>query len=113
MRCKQRADDDCRNNPIAEGQTISGAERLRHDGCDNTESDAAGLCLPKKFDVDLKSHCEHEHQPPKIGEELHDRVVYPVEAENMWPQKEPDDYQPHQFWNSEPACKRLYADDER
>jgi len=30
----------------------------------------------------------------------------------MWPQKEPNDYQSHQFWNSEAACKRRYADDE-
>jgi hypothetical protein len=68
---------------------------------------------PKKLDVDLESGCEHEHQPPKIGEELHDRVVYPIDAENMWPQKKPNDYQPHKFRNSEAACKRLYADDER
>jgi hypothetical protein len=27
--------------------------------------------------------------------------------------KEPNDYQPDQFWNSEAARKRRYADDER
>jgi hypothetical protein len=40
-------------------------------------------------------------------------VVYPVEAENMRAQKEPNDYQPHQLWNSEAACKLRYAGYER
>jgi hypothetical protein len=31
----------------------------------------------------------------------------------MWPQKQANDYQPYQFWNSQAACKRRYADDER
>jgi hypothetical protein len=39
-------------------------------------------------------------------------VVCSIEANNVWPQKEPNDYQAHQFWNFEAACKRRYADDE-
>ena len=68
--------------------------------------------LTEKVDVDLKSDGEHQHQSPKIGKELHDRVVCSIEANNVWPQKEPNDYQAHQFWNSEAARKRRYADDE-
>ena len=85
MRSQQRADDDGGNNPIAERQPIRGADHLRHDGRDDTESDAAGLCFPKKIDVDLKPGRKHQHQPPEIAEELHDWVVHAGDVKNVRP----------------------------
>jgi hypothetical protein len=49
---------------------------LRYYGCDDTEYDASGLCLPKKVDLNFKPRREHQQQPPKITKELHDRVVH-------------------------------------
>ena len=85
MRCEQRADDDGRNNPVAERQTKHRAEHLRHNGRDEAENDAAGLCLSKKINVDLKAGCKHQHQPPEIAEELHDWVVHRSDVKNVRP----------------------------
>jgi len=83
------------NNVVAERETKRGAEELRQDGRDETENDAVGLSLTEKLDVDLETGCEHQHQSAKISEELDNRVVHTVEPENMRPQKDSNDQQPH------------------
>jgi hypothetical protein len=88
VRSQQRADDDGGNNPIAERQTIRGAEQLRYNGRDDTEYDAAGLRLPKKVDLNFKPGSEHQQQPPKITEKLHDRVVHRGNVKNVRPDKD-------------------------
>jgi hypothetical protein len=61
----------------------------------------AGLCLPKKIDVDFKPGTKHQQQPAKVPKELHDRM------ENF------EGYQAYEFWNSDAACKCRCAGDNR
>jgi len=60
MRCEQRADDDRGDHRMTEGQPVRGAEHLRYNHRDDTECDAAGLRLPKKFELDFKTRREHQ-----------------------------------------------------
>lgn len=42
----------------------------------------------KKADLDFQPRREHEQQPPKITEELHDRVVQWGDVQNIRPEQD-------------------------
>jgi hypothetical protein len=50
-----------------------------------TEYDAAGLCFPKKADLNFEPRSKHEQESSKIAKELHDRVVHRGDVKNVRP----------------------------
>src|SRR6516165_6174920 len=94
VRGKQRANDDGGDDPIPESEPKRRAEHLWHKGRDDTEIDAAALCLPKQGELDFKPRGEHEQQPAEIAKELHDRVIYRSNVKNVWPYQDTEGQEP-------------------
>jgi len=81
VRCEQRADNDGRDEIVAERQAIRGAEHLGHHRRDQAEDKRACVRLPEKCQVNLQPGGEHQEEFPKFGEEPRDRMIDPRRQE--------------------------------